>query len=222
MTLPALAIALLVLTATLVVGVVTADVALLDAERDALDRNAAVGVSERLVRADSPVTERANVVNGTALAELDAEDLRAEYGLSPDASVRVVLDDRTILSEGTPSGGVTVERIVLNESTDTRTVEPEFDGSRTVVLPRRTRSLQLAIDPPAGTDLQTVRVNGRVRLHNTSGLNGTYQVPVATASAVNTTQLRFDAVGPLDNESVRIDYTAVETEKRILGVTVDG
>lgn len=217
-TLPAVGIAFLVLTAGIVIGVVAAQAALGGADRPALDRNAAVGLSEALVREDAPTTERANVVNRSRLSNLSVADLR-DYGLPADASVRLTLDDRALVTEGTPAGGVTVERTVLVERRERRTLDPTLVGSRTVTLPRRTESVNLTLRPPANTTLQTVRINGRVRLHNTSGLNGTYDVPVSTAE---TARLQFEAVGPLPGDSVEIRYWPARTRKARLGVTVDG
>jgi hypothetical protein len=218
-TLPALGIALLLLTAGVVVGVVTADAALRGADRQALDRTAAVGLSESLVGDGSPVTVRANVVDAARLSNLTAADLRDRYGLARDRAVRLELDGRTLVSAGQPSGGVTVERIVLLERRGNRTFTPALDRSRTVTLPRRSPTATLSLSPPPNTTLRTVRVNGRVRLHNPSGLGGRYRLSLPT---VETTRFRFDAVGPLSTGSVRIRYRPAVTEKARLGVTVDG
>lgn len=218
-TLPALGVALLLLTAALVVAVVTADAALRGADRPALDRKAAVGLSDALVRAEAPITTRANVANATRLADLTVADLRGRYGLARDAAVRLTLGDRTLVSAGDPAGGVTVDRIVLVERRETRTLRPALDRSRTVTLPRRSPTVTLSLDPPPNTTLRTVRANGRVRLHNTSGLTGRYEVSLSTT---RTARLRFDAVGPLSNDSVHIRYRPAVTEKARLGVTVDG
>ncbi len=218
-TLPAVGIAFLVLTAGLVVGIVAAETALRGADRQALDRKAAVGVSDALVREDAPVTERANVINGSALSELTATDLRNRYGLPADASVRITLDGRTVVSEGDPSGGVTVERIVLDESRENVTITDALDGTRVVALPRRTPGVRLTLRPPPTTNLTHVRVNNRVRLQNASGLDGTYEIPVSTDE---TARLRFEAVGPLPDDSVQVEYSPVRTRKARLAVTVDG
>lgn len=217
--LPALGIAFLLLTSTLVVGVLAADAALRGADRQALDRRAALGLSEALVRADAPVAERQNVLNRSRLANLTATDLRHRYGLAPNASVRITLDGRTLVSDGSPDGGVTVERTVLVERSERHTLEPSLEGTRAVTVPRRTASLNLTLQPPVNTTLRTVRVNGRVRLHNSSGLDGTYEMPVTT---VETARLHFDAVGVLSEGSVLVRYEPVRTEKGQLGVTVDG
>lgn len=217
--LPAVGIAFLLLTGTLVVGVLAAESALRGADRQALDRRVAVGLSETLVRADAPVTERQNVMNESRLEQLTVTDLRNRYGLPPDASVRVALDGRTLVADGSPAGGITVERTVLVERGERRMLDPSLEGTRTVTVPRRTASLNLTLRPPVDTTLQTVRVNGRVRLHNTSGLNGTYEMPVTT---VETARLHFEAVGPLSNGTAVIRYEPVRTEKGRLEVTVNG
>jgi hypothetical protein len=217
--LPALAVAFFVLTAGIVIGVVAAEAALFDAERPALDRQAAVGVSDALVRAGAPVTARANVFNASAVTRLSISDIRDRYGLSADASVRIRLDDRTLVSTGDPSGGATVERVVLVERRGNRTVMPAFEGSRTVTLPRRSPLLTVTVRPPPNTTVRTVRVNGRVRLYNTSGVNGTYALPVTTAE---TARVRFESVGPLAEGNVSIRYYPSRTEKARLAVTVDG
>jgi len=217
--LPAVGIAFLLLTGMLVVGVLAGEAALRGADRDALDRRAAVGLSETLVRADAPVTERQNVMNESRLENLTVTDLRNRYGLAPDASVRIALDGRTLVSDGSPAGGITVERTVLVERGERRTLDSSLEGTRTVVVPRRTAALNLTLRPPVDTTLRTVRVNGRVRLHNTSGLNGTYEVPVTT---VETARLQFEAVGPLSDDTAVIRYEPVRTEKARLEVTVDG
>jgi hypothetical protein len=219
LTLPALGIALLLVTVGVVGGVVAADAALRGADRPALDRAAAVGLSERLVRAREPLTVRANVLDAAQLSRLTAADLHSRYGLAGDRSVRLRLGNRTLVSTGHPSGGVTVERLVLVERSVTRTVVPAFDRSRIVTLPRRSPTVTLSLRPPPNTTLRAVRANGRVRLHNASGLNGSYELSLSTAE---TARFRFDAVGPLSNGSVRIRYRPAVTEKARLEVTVDG
>jgi len=216
--LPALGVAFLLLTAGMVVGITAANGALDAATRQALDRQAAVGLSERLVGSRSSLTARANVLNRTKLSGLSARTLRDRYGLSPGAGVRVTVDDRTLVSAGEP-GGVTVERLVLVQHRDRRTLTPSFDRSRTVTLPRRSPTLGVSLSPPANTTVRSVRVNGRVRLHNASGLNGSYRLPI---SAVETATVRVDATGRLTEGAVRIRYRPARTEKARLAVTVDG
>jgi hypothetical protein len=219
LTLPALGVALMLVTAGVVVGVVAADAALRSSDRRALDRATAVGLSEQLVRADAPVTARANVLDAGRLPGLTAATLRSRYGLAGDRSVRLRLGDRTLVSAGDPGGGVTVERLVLVERRVPRSIVPALDHSRIVTLPRRSPTATLSLRPPPNTTLRTVRANGRVRLHDPSGLNGSYELSLSTAE---TARFRFDAVGPLSNGSVRIRYRPAVTRKARLAVTVDG
>jgi hypothetical protein len=219
MTLPALGIALLVLTATVVVGVVAADAALHGADRPALDRQVAAGLADHLVRDDAPITRRANVLNVTRLSKLSVAGLHSRYGLPRDTAVRLTLDGRTIVSSGSPSEGSTVERIVIVERRESHTLKPTFERSRSVTLPRRSPTATLTLQPPPNTTLRTIRTNGRVRLHDPSGLSGTYELSLST---VETARFHFDATGPLSNDSVHIRYRPAITEKARLGVTVDG
>lgn len=219
MTLPALGIAFLVLTATVVVGVVAADAALHRADRQALDRQVAAGLADHLVREDAPVTRRANVVNATRLSKLSVAELHSQYGLPRDTAVRLTFDGRPLVAHGSPSRGATVERIIIIERRETHTLTPTFERSRSVTLPRRSPTATLTLQPPPNTTLRTVRTNGRVRLHDPSGLNGTYELALPT---VETARFHFDATGPLSNDSVHIRYRPAITEKARLGVTVDG
>ena len=76
--LPALAVALLVVTTTAGLAVVIADGAFASAQRDAGERATADAVADRLIAADSPLTERQNVLNASrldaaAVGRLDAD-----------------------------------------------------------------------------------------------------------------------------------------------------
>ncbi|MFB6298326.1 MAG: hypothetical protein ABEH56_07375 [Salinirussus sp.] len=217
--LPALAVALLALTAATVVGVSVAGGALVGTDRAALDRQAAVALSERLTAADAPLTARASVLNGSRLDRLSAATIRARYGLGEDASVRLRLDGRRLVRDGRTDGGVTVRRLVLVERRVERTLVPAFESGTTVTLPRRTDGISLDIDPPANTTVRSVRADGRVVLRNGSGLVGSFDVRV---SPYETIRLRFGSAGPLERGNVTIRYDATRTRKARLAVTVDG
>jgi hypothetical protein len=217
--LPAFGVALLLLTAGVVLGISAADTALFSAERPALDRQAAVGLSERLVAASAPLTARANVVNATRVENLTASELSTRYGLAADVGVRVDLDDRTVVSAGDPTGGTTVERIVLVNRRVTRTITPPLADTRAVTLPRRAPNATLRLRPPANTTVRSVRANDRIVLRNTSGLNGTFRIDL---SRYRTTTFRLVATGDLPTGSVSITYRPSLTRKAQLAVTVDG
>lgn len=217
--LPALGIALLLLTVTLVIGITTANGALAGAERSPVERTTAVGVSDRLVSADAPLTVRRNVLDEDATRGVDGAALRDRYGVPSDATARIRLDGEVIASTGTVDGGTTVERIVLVEDREERTLRPTFERTRTVTLPRRSANATLGLSPPANTTVRTVRADDHVLLANERGLSGTFDLSL---SPLETTQLRFEALGPLEGEHVQITYYPPETRKAILEVTVDG
>lgn len=217
--LPALGLALLVLTVVTVLGVAVADDALRSADRSALDRQAAVALSDRLVGRAGPLTVRPNVLNGTAVAELNATTLRTRYGVSNDTDVDVTLDGETLAATGDADGGAHVERLVVVERTQRRTLTPAFAGRNTVSLPRRTDRVDLRIRPPGNTTVSTVRADEQVVLHDASGLDGRYTVSL---SRHRTVTLAFEAAGPLEEGNVTVVYYPVETRKATLGVSVDG
>ena len=65
--LPALAVALLVVSTTTGLAVVIADGAFASAQRDAAERATATAIADRLTAPDSPTTERRNVLNRSRL-----------------------------------------------------------------------------------------------------------------------------------------------------------
>lgn len=213
-----LAIALLVVTAATGVGVVVANDAFRGADRNPETRRVAVALSERLVSDASGLTTRPNVVNATAIGRLDAARLRSAYPVVRGSAVRVQLDDRVLARRGDPAGGTTVRRVVLVAHRRTATIEPRVWPGENVTLPRRTRRVRLGIDPPAGTEVRTVRANGRVVLHDPDGLAGNFTVRV---SRFETARLRFDADRTLPVGSVTVTYYPVRTTKALLVVTVD-
>jgi hypothetical protein len=214
--LPALAVALLVVTTAAGLGFSLADDAFAGATRDT-DEARTAALAERLVDARSPLTERANVVAAEAVTNLDAATLTSDFPAVSDAAFRIRLDDRTLAQRGDPRGGATVERIVLVQSRERVTVTPPLETGRTT-LPRRTERVTIEIDPSPGTTVTTVRANDRVVLHDPSGLTGEYAVDV---SRYATTTLSFAARGPLREGDIRLTYRPARTTKATLEVTVD-
>lgn len=216
--LAALAIALVVLTATAVAGLVVADGALDRADRDPRDRRIAVAISERLVSEDGPVANRTNVLNASAVADLDADRIADEVPAIGDAAVRVSLDGETLAERGDPTGGTTLRRVVLVERRRSVAATPDLSDRAETTLPRRTDRIRLRVDPPPGTTVTTVWANGRAALHDPSGIRGTYQIRV---SRFETTKLSFDADGALPAGSVEVTYYPTRATKGLLEVTVD-
>ena len=211
------AVALVVLTAATTLGLALADIAFTGTDRPVEDRSVAVTLSERLIAPDSPLTERANVLNATRVEEFDDDRLTADHSAIGDHAVRVSLDEQTLAEQGDPGGGYTVQRVVLieEESEVSRTPGLEEDA---VTLPRRTDQVDLGIDPPEGTTVTTVRADGRIILHDPSGLDGEY---TADVSRFETIRLEFETDGPLPEGSVDVTYYPPQTRKGLLEVTVD-
>ena len=215
----ALVAALFALTTAMVVGTVVADASLSGAARDSDERHAAVAVADRLVAAESPLTNRTNVVNGSAIDDVTAARLRARYPVLADRSVRVTLGGETLATAGRPAGGTTMRRVVLVERTQELTVRPDFTGGNRVVLPRRTDRVELAIDRPENVSISAVRANGRPVLYSPRGsLDGTYAVDVSRRETV---ALRFEANDTLSRDDVTMTLHPWRTNKSTLAVTVD-
>lgn len=215
----AVAIALVVLTAVTGIGLALADAAFTGADRPSEDRRVAIALSERLVTPDSPVTDRANVLNATAMERFGGDRLRTAFPVVGDRAVRVRVGDRTIAERGDPAGGQPVGRIVLVETRTAVTRTPRLDREPAVTLPRRTPRVDVRIDPPDGTSVRTVRADGRVVLRNASGLVGNFTVAV---SRLETVRLTFEASGSLPEGAVAVTYYPARSTKAELEVTVGG
>ncbi|SFR90965.1 hypothetical protein SAMN05216559_0860 [Halomicrobium zhouii] len=217
--LPALAIALLVLTVLTGLGLAIADGALASADRNADERRVASSLAERFVAAESPLTERANVLNATRLRRLDASGVERSFPVADGRSFRLRANGTTVATTDDVEDGTTFRRLVVAERQQTRTLRPDLRPNRAITLPRRTTKATVDLSPPANTTLTTVRANDRVLLRNTSGLSGRFEVAL---SRFETTRLRFEGAGSLPEGSVTITYRAPETTKTTLVVTVDG
>lgn len=217
--LPAIAIAFVLLTFVVVLGITAASTALSAAERPALEQQEAIGLSEQLVTEHAHLTERANVLNASLLSTLTADELRDSYGLSPDHDVRLQLDGETLLESGDPSGGASIDRLVVVEERVERTLEPALQQNHSVTLPRRTPAVTLEISPSApSTTVRGVRANDRLVLRNDTGLVGEFDLSL---SRFETKRLTLDAAGRLAPGDVTLTYYPAETDKQTLTVTVD-
>lgn len=216
--LPVLGVALVLVVVATLFAASVANGQLASAAGTAVERQTAAGIAERLVAADSPVTARANVVRDGQLSALSVGDLRSGYGLGAEDAVRVGLGDSEVTATDGTDGGSTVERIVLVETLVERTVQPRFDGTRSVTLPRRTANASVTISPSGNGTVETIRSNGAVVLHDTDGLSGTFDVDV---SRFETATLAFQGSGALSRGDVDVDYWPAQTRKATLRVTVN-
>lgn len=211
--------ALLALTTALVIGVAAADSALAGERRDPAERHAATAVAERLVSADSSLTNRTNVLNASAIRTLSAADLRSSHPVLDGRAFRVTLDGTVLAADGSLTGGTTMRRLVLVEETSRLPLEPAFSGGNRLTLPRRTDRVEFDITPPGDVTVSTVRANQRTVLHDPDGLDGSYE---ASVSRRETVELVFEANGTLSRGDVELTVYPTETRKAELAVTVDG
>ncbi|MCG1002145.1 MULTISPECIES: hypothetical protein [Halobacterium] len=212
--LPAVAIALLLVVASVAAVVGLAGSAFAGANTQPVDTRLAASTADHLVAADGPLTLRANVLSQAAVENASAT---LDDGLPEGAGVRVTLDGETLVERGTPAGGATMRRVVLVADASRRELSPVLDDEAAVTLPRRTGDATLTFDTGAA-NVTTVRANDRVVLHDDAGLDGAYDV---TLSRYDTVTLAFAADGELPPGSVTVAYRVETTTKAVLGVTVD-
>lgn len=215
-TLLSLVTAITVLTIVLAGTLVVVEDAFRETRRGDAERAVAIGASDRLVAADGPLADRANVLNASALAAVDGDDLRA-VGATERFEVSVALDGERVAAAGDPVGGTVVRRIVLLEETERVERTPTLDGPDEATLPVRTDELELTIAPPAGATVTAVRVNDRIALADPAGLAGTHAVETARYETV---RLAFEATDSLSTGDVTVAYRATDRERALLAVTV--
>lgn len=203
----ALAVSLLVLTATVGFSLVLIDGAYRNADRDPNERRIAVALAERLVSEESPLTSRPNVINMTRVSELTPARFDRRYPVASEVDIQVRLGHETIVERGDPTGGTTIRRVVLVERHQSVTIP--FRGG-TLTLPRRSTRATITISNPTTT---TVRANDRIVLHDPGGLEGTYEIDL---SRYETTKLQIEPTG-----TATITYYPAQTTKAELVVTVD-
>ncbi|MGB9952458.1 hypothetical protein [Haloarcula sp. Atlit-120R] len=216
--LPALGIALVLLTVVTGLGVAMADTAITGADRTPDERRVAAAIADRLVAVDGPLAARSNVLNQSRVDDFDQAALERSAPPASEYAVSVELADEEIVRSGTVYSGTQITRLVVVESREPRTLSPDLATTDAVTLPRRSAQATVTIDPPAGTTVWTVRANDRVVLHNRSGLDGSYAVPLVP---YETTALRFQRAGQLEPGNVTIEYDAPRSTKETLVVTVD-
>lgn len=206
-----LAVALTALVSATTLGLVIADGALAGADREPIERRAAVAAAERLVSADA-TTVRENVLDGDAVAGLSPSDLDALAPPVTNRSIRVRLGGETVLERGDPTGA-TVERVVLVAERTTRSRSVAVGDGDDLTLPRRTDRVVLTF--AAGSTVETVRANGRIVLHEPGGLVGQF---VVEPSRYETVTLAFEG----GTAQLAVESRPLRTEKATLRVTVDG
>lgn len=218
-TIIALVTAITVLTIAVAGTMVIVEDAFRGTERGDAERAVAVGASERLVAADGPAATAPNVLDDAALANLTAADLRAA-GASDRFALAVAVDGDRVAAVGEPQGGTTIRRIVMVRTAERVERTPSVVGGAdpSLTLPVRTRSVELTLDPPPGTNVTAVRSGDRVVLLDGAGLSGTYRIET---SPYRTLALDFETDGPLATGNVTVAYRSTNRERAILRVHAD-
>ena len=207
--LPVVAVSMIIITTAAGISMVIADGSFRSADREATDRALAVATADRLVSADNQITKRSNV-----LADRHLTADRIAESVPQGVDVRVTVDGETMYERGDPARGTTARRLALVAEQQRITLTSEFEY-RTATLPRRSSRATLTIAD--GSEIETVRANDRVVLHDSSGLRGSYDVSL---SRYETTTLRVDQVP--DEGDVTVTYYPSRTRKALVEVTVDG
>jgi hypothetical protein len=193
-------------------GLVVADGALAAADREPLERRAAVAATDRLVTAERTAA-RPNVVLADAVRSLDGAAIDDLAPPLEGRAVRLRLDDELLFERGDPTGGTTVSRVILVAERTERSRTVAVEDGTTLTLPRRTDEVVLAFD--GDSDVETVRLNGRVVLHDPDGLTGHFTV---AASRYETATLAFKG----GSAQVQLTSRPLRGTKATLRVTVDG
>lgn len=210
----AVAIAVLLLTAAIGVALTVASTPFRAADDDVVDRHVAADVAESLLAPASPVTRRAGVLNAAALRTLEVSTLEV---VPADAAVRIRFDDRPIVATGPVTGGATVRRLVTVTTWRWHRTEPSL-GNGSVFTVGPTPVLRLGFNTTNAT-IRTVRVDGRVVLHDPSGIDGPVRLDLPPSSVVT---VNVSAAGPVSTGDVWVATPSVTAETGVLVVTVDG
>lgn len=215
--LPVLGVALVVLTLVTGTSLALAHGGLESEVRDAEQRRAAVAAADGLVSTDAPHASRANVLRRGAVERLGAQAVERAAPPLADRAYRISVAGETAVERGDPTGGTTVSRVVLLAERDDRRLTIDLTEDDAATLPRRTSELRLRVETAPDTTVDTVRLNGRVVLHDPAGVEGTTTVD---ASRYETTTVSVEADG--ENGTVDVTTYPEATEKTLLEVTVGG
>lgn len=217
----AVAAAIVVLSALTVASFAVVDTAFENGDRPAETRHAAVALSERVVAPGSPLTARGNVLDQATLDSTTLASFRSTFSIVGSRPVLVTVGEERVVDSGDVVDGVTVRRIVLvrERQAVTSTLRGPPAPEHEVTLPRRTDEVTVTVNPTPVGNVTTVRANGRVVLHNASGLDGSFTVPVPRSETLT---LRIAVDGTLSANRISVTYYPESVRKAELAVTVDG
>ena len=215
------AAAVVVVVTVTVTGVALASDAFADADRQPGATHAAEGLAAHLVAADAAHTYDRNVLRAAPTANLTAADLDAAVPPIRGRPVSVTLGDNTLLGRDGDNArrtdsAVRIERPVRVERAVNHTQRVDLAARSAVTLSDHAGSVVVRIDTERTRTVRTVRADGRVVLHNASGLSGGYVVSVPDTRPL-TLDFESDGDGP---GTVQVSWTATNASVKQLVVSV--
>lgn len=214
----AVAIAVVLLAGVTLLSLSIAAGAFDTADREPIERRHAVAAADNLVANSSPLTKAPNAIDRETLTDLPPAKVRRLVPVDETVDVWIRLDDTELLRRGAPERGTTVRRLVLVERVTPVEHAHRLNGSRTT-LRYANRSDRLTVDLRGLPDrVETVRINGRTRLHNESGLTGRYTLRV---DRQRPPQLTVIGASSLAGHNVTVTAHEWRTSTGILAVTLD-
>ena len=215
-----LAAAVVVVTAVTVAGVAIASDALADADRQPSATHAAERLATHLTAADAAHTRDRNVLRAGPSGNLTAADLDAAIPPVRDRPVSVVLGGDTLVERGGDArrtdDAIRIERRVRVEQAVDRTQRVDLATRGSATLPDHTGRLVIRIDTERTRTVRTVRADGRVVLHDPSGLSGRYVVAVPDVQPLT---VGFESAGDGPG-AVWVSWTATNASVEDLVVRV--
>lgn len=215
------AAAVVVVVTVTVTGVAVASDALGDADRTPKSTHAAERLATHLVAADAAHTRDRNVLRADRTAALTDDDLDAAVPPVRDRSLSVSLGGDTLVERGDTDvrptdGAVQVDRRVRVERAVDRSRRVDLATQGSVTLSDHTGRLVVRIDTDRTRTVRTVRADGRVVLHDPSGLSGRYVVSVPETRPL-TVGFESDGDGP---GTASVSWTATNASVERLVVSV--
>jgi len=212
------AAAVIVVATVTVTGVALASDALADADRQPGATHAAERLATHLVAADATHTRDRNVLRADRTATLTLADLDTAVPPIRGRPVSVSLGGDALVERGVDArhagGTVRVERRVRVERAVARTQRVDLATRGSLTLPDHTGRLVIRIDTTR--TVRTVRADGRVVLHDPSGLSGRYVVGVPEVRPL-TVEFESDGGGP---GTVQVSWTATNASVEELVVRI--
>lgn len=216
------AAAVVVVATVTVTGVALASDALADADRQPTATHAAERLATHLIAADAAHTRDRNVLSADPTRNLTAAELDAAVPPVRGRSLSITLGGDTVVERDGDAprtdDAVRAERRVRVERAVNRTKRVDLRTRRTLTLPDHTGRVVMRIDTEPTRTVRTVRADGRVILHDPSGLSGRYVAGVPAARPL-TLEVESDGDGP---GTVGVSWTETNATAAELVVRVGG